>query len=116
VAYDELFADRVANTLTGLGATYATRKMMGGIVFMVNGNMCVGVATDKETGEHRLMARIGRSTEEATRSRPGQREMAFTGRKMKDFVFVYPEGTDREEDLTFWVQAALDFVGQLPPK
>lgn len=116
MAYDQLFADRVANTLSGLGASYVPKKMTGGLIFMVHGNQCGGVVADKHTDEQRLMARIGPEAEAATRSRPRQREMDFTGRKMKGFVFVYPEGTDREEDLTFWVQAPLNVVGQLPPK
>jgi hypothetical protein len=83
--------------------------MMGGLVFMVNDKMCVGVDTDRKNGEDRLMVRVGKASYEELLTRKGCREMDFTGRVMKGFVFVYPEGFDYDKDLDFWVAKALEF-------
>jgi len=70
---------------------------------MVDEKMCMGV--DKE----KLMARIDPEIYERALSRKGSREMDFTGRPMRGFVFVDPEGLDMDNDLEYWVQLCLDF-------
>lgn len=85
------------------------KKMMGGLIFMVNDKMCVGVDIDKKSGDDRLMVRVGKLAYNHLLELPGCREMDFTGRTMKGFLFIYPEGFDTEKDLQFWVQKALDF-------
>ncbi|MFT4986258.1 MAG: hypothetical protein ACI86P_002482 [Flavobacteriales bacterium] len=76
---------------------------------MVNNKMCVGVDIDKVSGDDRIMARIGRAEYEAALLEKGCREMDFTGKPRKGFVFIGPDGFDNEEDLEFWIQLALDF-------
>ena len=63
------------------------KKMMGGLTFMVNDTMRIGILN------HELMARIDPSVYESVLERKGCREMDFTGRPMKGFVFVNPEET-----------------------
>ncbi len=70
---------------------------------MVDEKMCVGVIKDK------LMARIDPEVYDEALSRTGCREMDFTKRPMKGFVFVDPLGTDMYEDLEYWVNLALEF-------
>ena len=77
--------------------------MMGGLCFMVNDKMCVGIEKDK------LMARLDPDIYERALSKRGCREMDFTGRPMRGFVFVEPVGIKREKDLDYWVQLCLDF-------
>ena len=77
--------------------------MMGGLCYMVDDKMCVGVVKD------RLMARIDPDIYDEALSKPGCREMDFTGRPMKGFVFVEPVGIDMDEDLDYWVELCLDF-------
>jgi hypothetical protein len=83
--------------------------MMGGLIFMVNDKMCVGVDTDRKSTDDRLMVRVGKSAYEHLLERPGCREMDFTGKPMKGFLFIYPEGFDSDADLDFWVEKALEF-------
>lgn len=106
--YSEYLADRVRQRLRGQ-VDVKEKKMMGGLVFMVNDKMCVGVDTDRQAGVDRLMLRIGKSAYEAALSRKGCREMDFTGKAMKGYVFVYPEGFDSDTDLDHWVKLALEF-------
>ncbi len=70
---------------------------------MVDEKMCIGVVKDS------LMARIDPEKYNEALSKKGCREMDFTGRSMKGFVFVGPEGVDLEEDLGYWTDLCLEF-------
>jgi hypothetical protein len=78
-------------------------RQMGGLCFMVNGKMCVGVE------KNRLMARIGPEAYDDTLTRKGCRPMDFTGHPMRGFVFVEGEGVKSAQDLAFWLELALAF-------
>ena len=103
MAYDEHLADRIREALKGLHASYEEKKMMGGLCFMVNDKMCAGVINDS------LMARIDPKIYDQLLQRGGCREMDFTGRPMKGFVFVEAEGIDADQDLIDWIRLCLDY-------
>ena len=103
MAYNEFLADRVRQVLREKKTGFLEKKMMGGLAFMVDDKMCVGVIRDN------LVARIAPEIYEEALTRKGCRVMDFTGRPMKGFVTVEPEGTDMDDDLAGWVQLALDF-------
>jgi TfoX/Sxy family transcriptional regulator of competence genes len=86
------------------------RKMFGGIAFLLDGNMFVGIASDE------LMVRVGPDAWEEALAHPHTREMDFTGRSMKGYVFVDGTGTAEDDDLRAWVERGLAFAGSLPPK
>lgn len=106
--YSEFLADRVRLRMS-FGGNILEKKMMGGLIFMVNEKMCVGVDTDRKSGDDRLMVRVGKAAYEDLLDRPGCREMDFTGKPMKGFLFIYPEGFDNDADLDFWLKKALEF-------
>jgi len=103
MAYDEHLADRVRQIFTELHVMAEEKKMMGGLCFMLNDKMCAGVT------DERLMARIDPVIYQEALTRQGAREMDFTGRPLKGFVFVEPEGIDDDEDLRSWLQLCLDY-------
>jgi TfoX/Sxy family transcriptional regulator of competence genes len=103
MAYDEHLADRIRQGFAELHATAAEKKMMGGLCFMVHDKMCAGVVGET------LMARIDPALYAQALTRPGAREMDFTGRPMKGFVFVEPEGIDEDADLLYWLRLCLDY-------
>jgi hypothetical protein len=109
VAYDEILAGRVRDALAPC-ADLSERKMFGGISFMVGGNMAVGVIEDD------LMVRLDPADAETALGEEYVRPMDFTGRPMKGMVFVGPEGTAGDDDLSGWVDAGADFASSLPPK
>jgi TfoX N-terminal domain len=84
--------------------------MFGGLCFAVAGHMCCGV-----TGSN-LMVRVGSGQRAAAIARPHGRPMDFTGRPLKGFVFVGPDGTRRPSQVARWVGLALAFTASLPPK
>ncbi len=108
MAYDEHLADRVRAALPG-DADVTERKMFGGLAFLLDGHMFVGVIGDE------LMVRIGRQAAEQALARDDVREMDFTGRPSKNMIFLQPSGLD-EASLDNWVSEAADFVRSLPPK
>ena len=76
---------------------------------MVNDKMCCGIHYDKKKETDLLMIRIGQEAYEKSKDRTGCHPMDFTGRPMKDYAFITPDGYDAEEDLEHWIQLALDF-------
>lgn len=103
MAYDEYLADRIRQAFAELHVTADEKKMMGGLCFMIDDKMCAGVVGET------LMARIDPELYAPALARPGAREMDITGRPMKGFVFVEPEGIDAETDLLYWLQLCLDY-------
>ena len=109
MAYDEQLAGRVRAIFVG-HPSVVEKKMFGGLAFMVQGHMACGV-----TGE-RLMARVGPDAHDACLAEAHVREMDFTGRPMRGFVFVDPGGVAADADLVKWVERTVTFVKTLPPK
>jgi hypothetical protein len=103
MAYDLQLADRISNLLEQKGVLFEAKKMMGGWCAMVDNKMCVGIV------KNQLMARIGPDIYEKALTRPFCGEMNFTGRSMKGYVFVEPEGIDSANDLEYYVDLCLAF-------
>jgi len=106
MAYDEYLQERIECVLNEKSVRFESKKMMGGLCFMVNEKMCCGIIKND------FMARVGENDYLSLLKRSGARPMDFTRRPMKGYIFVSPEGIDKEEDLEFWVQACLDFNPQ----
>ena len=109
MAYDERLAQRVRSemaTREGLSEKW----MFGGLAFMVHGSMALAIDKD------RLMVRVGPDHYEASLNRPHAGPMDMTGRPMRGFVLVHPEGLDKKEDLQDWVKQGMAFALSLPPK
>ena len=109
MAYDEGLAERLREVLQP-DPSISEKKMFGGLAFMSRGYMFVGILGTV------LMARVGPEAYPAALSRPHVREMDFTGKPMKGYVFVDPAGLEDDAALADWVQACLQFVQTLPPK
>ncbi|MDA0769334.1 MAG: TfoX/Sxy family protein [Chloroflexi bacterium] len=109
MAYDEGLAQRIREVFQG-NTGVDEKKMFGGIAFMVEGNMCVGVVGDE------LMVRVGPDQYEDSLAQPNAREMDFTGRAMKGMVYIDTDGVDSDVGLQSWVDRGLAFVTTLPPK
>ncbi len=103
MAYDEYLADRVRQVFSERHVQAEEKRMMGGLCFMVNDKMCAGIVGET------LMARIDPAIYAEALERPGAREMDFTGRPMKGFIFVEGEGIDSDEDLERWLDLCLDY-------
>jgi TfoX/Sxy family transcriptional regulator of competence genes len=109
MAYDEKLADRVRDLLASR-SDVTERKMFGGIAFMVAGNMACGVLGKD------LIVRLGEEDGEKALAEEGVRPFDFTGKPMKNIVYVAPERTADDDALSEWVDAGADFAASLPSK
>ena len=101
--YDELFLERLRNTMTKQGATWEEKRMFGGQCFMVDDKMCFG------TYKGGIMARVGAEEIPELTKNEGTEQMVHNGRPMKDYIFVQPEGLETDSDLENLIQLCLDF-------
>jgi TfoX/Sxy family transcriptional regulator of competence genes len=107
VAYDEKLADRIRQAI-GPRPDVTEKKMFGGLAFLLSGKMFLGLATAD------LMVRVGPDGHAAALARPHARPMDFTGRPMKGYVYVAPDGLRSAAALRKWVDLALAFVATVP--
>ncbi len=108
MAYDKKLAARIRAILDDR-VDVREQPMFGGLTFMVAGRMCCGVARDE------LIVRLDPDREADALAEPHARPMDFTGRPMRGFVTVQPEGL-KGAHLNQWVREAVERVESLPPK
>jgi hypothetical protein len=109
MSYDEGLAERLREVLQ-MNRGITEKKMFGGLAFMSRGYMFIGITGDV------LMARVGPERYDQALSRLHVREMDFTGKPMKGYVFVDPPGFENDVDLAEWVRQCHEFVQSLPEK
>lgn len=103
MAFDEILANRVREMIATAQKKVEEKKMFGGLCFMVNDKMCVGVE------QERLMLRIGPDAYEEALEKDGCTPMDFTGKVMKGYVFVDKDVLSTNKQLAWWIKLALDF-------
>ena len=110
MAYDEAFAFRVRELLADeRGVT--ERAMFGGLAFLLDGNMAVGLS-----GSGELMVRVGADATDEALGRPHTRLFDMTGRPMRGWILVAPEGVRTKRQLGGWVRRGVAFARALPAK
>lgn len=107
--FDEGLAERIRDVLRS-DQNITEKKMFGGLAFISGGYMFIGISGEA------LMARVGPKNYQKVLSLPYVREMDFTGKPMKGYVFVDPPGFEDDSDLSNWVAMCHVFVNSLPPK
>ena len=103
MAYNEKIADRVREIISATHNITEEKKMFGGLCFMVNDKMCVGVESE------RMMVRLDPSAYDEVMEKEGCQPMDFTGRIMKGYVFVDADVLKTKKQLDYWIQLALDY-------
>ena len=109
MAYDEALAARVRKHL-GKRKGIAEKKMFGGLAFLLNGNMSVGLHGAE------LIVRLDPSETDAALARPHTRIFDITGRPMRGWILVGPAGVEGEAALAQWVAKGADYAASLPRK
>jgi TfoX/Sxy family transcriptional regulator of competence genes len=108
--YDEDLANRVREQLSDQDGM-TEKQMFGGLAFLLAGNMAVGLS-----GSGELMVRVGPDGTEAALAEPHTRLFDMTGRPMRGWILVAPEGVSTARQLSAWVRRGLEFARTLPPK
>ena len=109
MAFDESLAARIREVLARKRGV-EEKKMFGCICFLINGNALAGV------GKDRLIARLGPDEGEAALREPHVRQFDITGKPMRNWIAVEPEGVEDDDQLKDWIERALTFVKALPAK
>lgn len=109
MAFDETLAARIRQAFVRKKGI-AEKKMFGGVGYLLNGNLLVGV------WKNSLIARLGPEQAGTALEEPHVSEFNITGRAMKGWVLVAPPGVDDDDQLKDWIQRAVKFVGKLPAK
>lgn len=109
MAYSESLALRIRDLL-GKRKGLTEKKLFGGVGFLLHGNMLVGIWRDS------LVARIGPAEATAALKEPHVREFDVTGKPMRGWVLVDPDGLESDAQLRTWLERSLQFVGTLPKK
>jgi len=109
MAFDEQLAERVRKQLNR-PAGVSEKKMFGGLAFLINGNMSVGIHG------HDLIVRIAPGDTGGALKEPGARPFDITGRPMKGWVLVGPSGVKEPAALAKWVGRGLEYASSLPKK
>src|SRR5260221_5189405 len=86
------------------------KKMLGGVGFLLNGNMLVGV------WQSSLIVRLGTDQGAEALKQPNVKEFDITGRPMKGWVMIEPDGLESDNQLADWIGRAVQFVEKLPAK
>ena len=107
--FDETLAGRIRDDLASKRGI-EEKKMFGGVGFLLHGNMLVGVWKDS------LIVRLGPHEGEEALLEPHVRAFDITGRPMKGWVLVGPEGVEEDDQLKSWIERATKFVETLPQK
>ncbi len=102
MAYSEKLANRIREKLADL-TNIEEKKMMGGLTFMYNDKMCIGVIGDE------MMCRVEPDLHESLVEKIGCRTMDFTNRPMKGYVLIEDIAMKSEKDFDSWIQLCLDF-------
>lgn len=102
MAYNEKLAERIRERLVAT-AHVKEKEMMGGLTFMVNDKMCIGIIKDE------MMCRIDPALEEKVLEKTGCRIMDFTGRPMKGYVMVDQSAMKNKKEFDYWINLCLEF-------
>lgn len=103
MAYNEQLADRVREIISQTHNITEEKKMFGGLCFMVDHKMCVGIENE------RLMVRLDPEMMDEVLEKEGCNPMDFTGKPMKGYVFVDIETLKTKKQLNYWLKLALDY-------
>lgn len=101
--YDQHLLERIEKAFKEKKVRFVQKNMIGGLCFMVNDKMVVGVANDA------LMIRIDPELYPMALKKKGCRVMDFNGRTLKGFLLVESIGIHSDKDLLYWIQLSLDF-------
>ena len=107
--FSEALAGRIRHALERKKAV-EEKTLFGCACFLLGGNVLVGVWKDS------LIVRVGPVGYEEALLEPHVREFDITGRPMKGWVVVGPEGVEDDDQLRVWIRRAVKFVGTLPAK
>jgi TfoX/Sxy family transcriptional regulator of competence genes len=102
MAYNEELAQRIRERIFDLPQVNE-KEMFGGLVFIVNEKMCIGVIKDE------MMCRIDPERHHVEVEKNGCRTMDFTKKPMLGYIMIEESGMKSKNDFDYWINLALEF-------
>jgi hypothetical protein len=110
MAVDQELARRIRG-LVALDPRVTEKKMFGGICFLLDGRILVGV---RRNGA--LLVQCGAEAAKAAIRREGVTHMRMGEREAANFIDVEDDSLETEEGLREWITLADRYLMTLPPK
>ena len=107
MAYNELIGNRLREALQDI-PNVEEKVMFGGLCFMINEKMCIGVVKDE------VMCRFDPNAIEQILELPGVRALDETGKRMKGFAYVESFGFSSEKNLQQLIDLCLEYNPRAP--
>ena len=108
MAYSLELAERIRSQLQGV--PFVEKKMFGGTGYLLHGNVACGVLKDD------LLVRVDPEKYAALLNKAHTHPFAMSGRPMKGWLIVEPDGCKTERQLSAWIKQGVEFALTLPPK
>jgi len=108
MAYNEKLAERIRAQLGKV--PFVEKKMFGGVGFLVHGNLACGVH------KFNMIVRVRPDKHEKLLKKKHTRVFDITGRSMKGWLMVEPDGCKTGKQVSAWVKEGVEFALTLPPK
>jgi TfoX/Sxy family transcriptional regulator of competence genes len=108
MAYNLKLAERIRTELAGV--PFIEKKMFGGVGFLIHGNMACGVYKED------MIIRVDPEKHIKLLKKPHAKPFDITGRPMKGWLAVEPDGYKTKKQMSVWVKEGVEFVLTLPPK
>ncbi len=111
MAYNLALAERLRKLLEGRN-DIVEKKMFGGVAFLLNGNMCVGVTKDE------LIVRLSVELADKALSRPGAQpfQVSANAKPMAGWLLVSADAVSGAANLKKWVDQCVEHASTLPAK
>ena len=107
MAYNTILGDRIREYLSGIpNIDIEEKEMFRGLVFMINGKMCINVSGDN------LMCRFDPAVQQQLENKEGYLPMIMKGREIRGYCYVEPKGFKNKRDFEFWLGLCLSFNGK----
>ena len=111
MGYNQVLAERMRAVFAGYEGI-AEKAMFGGLSFQCDGKMCCGVSGKTDD----MVVRLAPDREAEALAKPHTRPCDFTGRPMRGWIYVAPEGLEDEAALQAWIAESYSYVSTLPVK
>ena len=108
MAYNEKLAERIRNEMSGI--PFVEKKMFGGVGFLIHGNMACGIHKED------MIVRVTPEKHEKLLKKPSAKVFDITGKPMKGWLMVEPDGLKTKKQLSTWVKEGVEFALTLKPK
>ena len=110
MAYDEDLADHI-RALVAREAGLTEKKMLGGLAFLIGGNMAVAAS-----GQGGLMVHVDPASSDSLVAETRARFVEMRGRELRGWLRLDANDVEQKGELAGWVELGTTYARSLPAK